>query len=227
MVTSVFSDDRAAVVEDPAADPHAQQPPERGLERRAVEDSVGWRGAASRTARATRSTGRRSSRTAAAAPRNPSSPLHQHEVDDGERRATTPSPARSRPPERVVEVGDAPSQHGQPEDVDPPGQQEQRDRAGLCRFFGGQPAAQLARRSQLVEPASRCDRARDLEAGRTQQPDALPDLARRSGPSPSSPSRQLSPVRPCGRVGDAVAEEVVAPDRHPGRRGTTCSSSRR
>src|ERR1700685_1950708 len=30
-------DDRAAVVEDPAADPHAKQPPDDALERRAVE----------------------------------------------------------------------------------------------------------------------------------------------------------------------------------------------
>ena len=95
----------------------------------------------------------------------------------------------------------------------------------LCRFF----AASRRRSSvgvghvQLVVPL---DGARDLEAGRAEQADALPDRPS-SGTMTFVASRQLSPGPALRRVGDLVAQEVVRPDRDPRVPGSGCSSSRR
>ena len=85
----------------------------------------------------------------------------------------------------------------------------------LYRFL----AARLRRSSspvaQVVELAVALDRPRNLEAA------ASPAARRPPGSGPSIgtitfvASRQLSPVRPCGGIGDVVAEEVVRPDRRP------------
>ena len=93
----------AAVVEDPPADPDAQQPPDHVLERGAVEELQVAVGATFQKRSCRQKCGRRSSSTAAAAAGTGDGPLDQHEVGDGEqqaerqrrgqRDASAPSPA--------------------------------------------------------------------------------------------------------------------------------------
>ena len=76
---------------------------------------------------------------------------------------------------------------------------------------------------QLVVPV---DRAGDLEAGRAEQADTLPDRPVERDHDLRGQQAVVAGAA-LGRVGDPVAEEVLRPDPRPGRPGSGCWSSRR
>ena len=85
----------------------------------------------------------------------------------------------------------------------------------LYRFFAARRRRSSSSLLQVVELAVPLDRSRDLEAGRAQQPDPLPD--RPVDRDHDLRREQAVVAGPALRgVGDVVAEEVVRPDRHPG-----------
>ncbi|MEK6439481.1 hypothetical protein [Pseudonocardia sp. T1-2H] len=205
------------VVEEPLADVGAHHPEEHGLVRRAGEDPVQPDPRAELEEpfrppevdlidRAVR-------RLQAAESRR--GPFHQREVEDAEDEEGDVEHDDRPGTERVVEVEGHEGRQGEHEVVEPAHQQEPPHRGAVVLVLRGEQAREVLPVCDLGELAVAGDRSRDLEGGRAQQADALPDLPvdrdqdlrREEAVRPGSPLRG---------VDDVVAQEVVRPDRSPG-----------
>ena len=173
--------DVAAVVEHPATDPHTQQPPDARCVN-GVPAQGHRRRPASRAARAARSTGRRSTRTAGrSAPEARARRARRSTAKpDVEQQVATAPAARPVDPEAVVQVEPPAEQATSRRPTwNQRTRQEHQHRCGrLCRILRrSRCGSTRPGRCRWSNSRSRPTAARDLEARRAEQADVLPHRA--------------------------------------------------
>ena len=206
-----------AVVEQPPADPDAEQPPGQGLERCAVQEPmhVGPR------TQLEEALGAPEVELVDRAVLGPHSPepgrgtLDQREVHDREQHDDDAGHRDARCAGRVVEVRRGQADEQEREEVEPARQQEQPDAHEVVAVLGGEPAREVRAVRQVDEPAVTLHRSGDLEARRSEEPDALPHRPRDRHQDLRREEAVLARLA-LRRVDDVVAEEAPGPDGRPG-----------
>jgi hypothetical protein len=205
--------DVGAVVEHPPADPHAHQPPEHALERRAVErveivnrmhlpQPLGQPeirvvdGAVRRLQRA----------------QSFDATVHQGEVDRGDHDAQRQEHGADDMREYVVQLDGGEVEQREQKNAHPTCEEEQADGSKVIPILGRKAAAQRLPRPEMVELGVTLDGARNLETRGAQQASPLAHL-------PVEGNHHLCPeedvvARPAASgIHDVVPHEVAGPDR--------------
>src|SRR3989441_10922842 len=208
--------DVGAVVEDPPADPHAHQPPDYVLVRRAIE-----RVEIVKRMHLPEALGQPEIRVVDGANRRLQwaqrfdATVHQGEVDRGDHDAEREEHGADDMREYVVQLDSGEVEQGEQENAYPTREEEQAYGSKVIPILGRKAAAQRLPRPEMIELGVTLDGARNLETRGAQQADPFAHLAV-EGNHHLRPEEDVV-VRPAARgIHDVVPHKVARPDRRSG-----------